>query len=29
MKHNLPRVAWWVARNKVRVTLGLPIDLAD
>jgi Fe-coproporphyrin III synthase len=29
MKRNLPRVAWWVARNKVRVTLGLPVDLAD
>lgn len=29
MKRNLPRVAWWVARNKVRVTLGRPVDLGD
>ena len=29
MKHNLPSVAWWVARNKVRVAAGLPIDLGD
>jgi Fe-coproporphyrin III synthase len=29
MKRNLPRVAWWVARNKVRVAVGRPIDLAD
>jgi len=27
MKRNLPRVAWWVARNKVRVSLGRPVDL--
>jgi len=29
MKHNLPGVAWWVARNKVRVALGRPVDLGD
>jgi MoaA/NifB/PqqE/SkfB family radical SAM enzyme len=29
MKKNLPRVVWWVARNKVRVSLGLPLDLSD
>lgn len=29
MKHELPAVARWVARNKLRVTLGLPIDLGD
>jgi Fe-coproporphyrin III synthase len=29
MKRNLPRVVWWVARNKVRVALGKQIDLAD
>ena len=29
MKHNLPSVAWWVARNKVRVATGRPIDLGD
>jgi hypothetical protein len=29
MKRNLPGVAWWVARNKLRVSLGRPIDLGD
>lgn len=29
MKRNLPGVVWWVARNKVRVALGRPIDLGD
>jgi MoaA/NifB/PqqE/SkfB family radical SAM enzyme len=29
MKRNLPRVAWWVARNKLRVATGRPIDLGD
>ena len=29
MKRNLPSVAWWVARNKVRVAVGRPIDLGD
>ena len=29
MKRNLPGVAWWVARNKVRVALGRPVDLGD
>lgn len=29
MKHNLPDVAWWVARNKVRVAMGRPVDLGN
>ena len=29
MRRNLPRVVWWVARNKARASLGLPIDLGD
>jgi len=29
MKHHLPAVAWWVARNKVRLALGKRVDLAD
>ena len=29
MRHNLPRVAWWVARNKARLALDLPVDLRD
>jgi MoaA/NifB/PqqE/SkfB family radical SAM enzyme len=29
MRRNLPHVAWWVARNKVRLAVGLPVDLKD
>jgi len=29
MRRNLPRVAWWVARNKLRVAMGRPMDLSD
>lgn len=29
MKRHLPSVAWWVARNKVRLALGKPMDLGD
>jgi MoaA/NifB/PqqE/SkfB family radical SAM enzyme len=29
MKRNLPRAAWWVVRNKVRVAAGRPVDLRD
>jgi len=29
MKRNLPRVTWWVLRNKARVAVGKPIDLSD
>ncbi len=28
MKRHLPSVAWWVARNKLRVALGKPVDLS-
>ena len=29
MKHHLPSVAWWVARNKMRLAIGRPVDLGD
>jgi MoaA/NifB/PqqE/SkfB family radical SAM enzyme len=29
MRHHLPAVVWWVARNKVRLALGRPVDLGD
>jgi MoaA/NifB/PqqE/SkfB family radical SAM enzyme len=29
MRRHLPSVVWWVARNKVRVALGKPVDLGD
>lgn len=29
MRRRLPSVAWWVLRNKLRVSRGLPVDLAD
>jgi len=28
MRRHLPAVAWWVARNKLRVALGKPVDLS-
>jgi MoaA/NifB/PqqE/SkfB family radical SAM enzyme len=29
MRRKLPSVLWWVARNKLRVMRGLPVDLGD
>lgn len=29
MRRNMPRVLWWVARNKLRVASGKPVDLGD
>ena len=29
MKRQLPKVAWWVLRNRARARRGLPVDLAD
>jgi len=29
MRRRLPAVAWWVARNKMRVARGLPVDLEE
>ena len=29
MRRNLPGVVWWVARNKLRVAVGRPVDLGD
>lgn len=29
MRRNLPRVVWWVVRNKLRIASGKPVDLGD